>query len=134
MIKEVCTSADDLAKEFQMLNQMVKDGVKMLGEIGSRYDWLKVMNDALKETVKLKDVDITGLVPRVVDKYSKATFKAHYKLLKVYKQGLLVDGDVDEKILLHEESLAKAKASTSTAKLNVEPLAPVVSRPTIVEP
>lgn len=136
MIKEVCARADGLSKEFQTLNQMVKDRAKMLGELGSRYDWLKVMNDALKETIKLKDANITGLIARMANEYSKATFKACYKLLKVYKQGLFVEGDVDEKILLHEESLveAEAEASTSTAKSNIEPPAPVVSEPAIIEP
>lgn len=105
----------------------------MLGELGSRYRMQKVENDALKETIEQKDAEITGLIARVVDEYSKATIKARYELLKKYKQGLLVERDIDEEIKLYEESLIEAEAYTSAAKLNVEPLAPVVSEPTVAE-
>ncbi|GMN64039.1 hypothetical protein TIFTF001_033117 [Ficus carica] len=105
--KEVHASANDLAKEFQILDQMAKDGVKMFGELGSRYR---------------------------MQKYSKATLKARYKLLKKYKQGLLVEGDVDEEIKLYEESLVEAEASTSATKSNVVPPAPAMSEPVIAEP
>ncbi|GMN58295.1 hypothetical protein TIFTF001_027390 [Ficus carica] len=61
---------------------------------------MKVENDALKETVKKNDVDIAGLVAHMIDEYSKATLKACYELLNEYKQGLLVEGDVDKEIEL----------------------------------
>lgn len=70
----------------------------------------------------------------MVDEYSKATLKARYKLLKKYKQGLLVEGDVDEEIKLYEESLVEAEASTSATKSNVVPPAPAMSEPVIAEP
>ena len=46
--KEVCVSVDDLAKEFQMLDQMAKDRAKMLEELGCKFDQLKDEDDALK--------------------------------------------------------------------------------------
>ncbi|GMN46217.1 hypothetical protein TIFTF001_015405 [Ficus carica] len=69
----------------------------------------------------LKDEDIVGLITYIVSEYNKATLKARYELLKEYKQGLLVDADVAEEIDLYEESLAEAKASSSTYHTNVEP-------------
>ncbi|GMN59249.1 hypothetical protein TIFTF001_028339 [Ficus carica] len=62
--KDVRASADDLFKELETLNRTVKEGVEMM----------KCMVDRL--------------VARIVGKYEKATLKAHFKLLKEYKQGL----------------------------------------------
>ena len=44
----------------------------------------------------------------------KATLKAHYDLLKEYKQGLLVDADLEEEIELYEETLVEVGESSST--------------------
>lgn len=61
-------------------------------------------------------------------------FKARNELLKEYKQGLLIEGDVDQEIELCEESLAEAKASTFAAKMNVKLPAPAVSKPNVNKP
>ncbi|GMN46098.1 hypothetical protein TIFTF001_015278 [Ficus carica] len=86
--KEVCVIVEDLAKEFQMLDQTAKDRAKI----------------------------------------------ARNELLKEYKQGLLIEGDVDQEIELCEESLAEAEASTFAAKMNVKLPASAVSEPTVNKP
>ena len=43
--------------------------------------------------------------------------------MKEYKQGLLVDTDVEEEIELYKESIAEAKAPTSGPSTSVEQLA-----------
>lgn len=63
--------------------------------------------------MKQKDADITGLVARVVGEYKRATLKVRYELLKEYKQGLLVDTDIEMEIELFEESIAEASVQTS---------------------
>ena len=97
-------------------------------------------NKALKEAVKQKDADITGLVAHVVGEYKMATLKARYELLKEYKQGLLIDTDVEEEIELYEEATAEARAPTSTPCKNIEQLTTAVPstvdeiRPVTVKP
>ncbi|GMN26889.1 hypothetical protein TIFTF001_040928 [Ficus carica] len=76
--------------------------------------------------IKTLEDDNSALVTQIVDAYEKATLKAHYDLLKEYKQGLLVDADVEEEIELYEDSPAEAEESSS---------APAdVSAPTLNEP
>ncbi|GMN59514.1 hypothetical protein TIFTF001_028615 [Ficus carica] len=77
--------------------------------------------------------ELAGPAADVVGEYDKATLKARYELLKEYKQGLLIKGDVDEEIELYKESLAEAEASSSAMKMNIESQAPAV-RSTINEP
>ncbi|GMN19240.1 hypothetical protein TIFTF001_045151 [Ficus carica] len=92
----------------------------------NRFDEAQAKIGALKEMVKQKDADNSVLIARIVDAYKKATLKARYDLLKEYKQGLLVDADVEEEIELYEESLAEVGDSSST------PVA--VTAPTTNEP
>ncbi|GMN59291.1 hypothetical protein TIFTF001_028387 [Ficus carica] len=67
-----------------------------------------------------------GLVALIVGKYEKATLKARYKILKEYKQGLLIDANVVEEIKLYDESLTEAETSTSAPRMTVEPPSLVV--------
>ena len=91
-----------------------------------RFDKVKAENDALRQSLKQKDEDIAGIITHIVGEYEKATLKARYKILKEYKQGLLVDANVVEEIKLYEESFAKAKASTSAPRMTIEPPSSVV--------
>ncbi|GMN47331.1 hypothetical protein TIFTF001_016514 [Ficus carica] len=86
--KEACAKAENLAKEFFSFENMVKEGAKLLNQMGEKNKELVTENDVLKQTIKQKDVDIKGLVACVVDEYEKATLKARYELLKEYKEGL----------------------------------------------
>lgn len=104
-----------------------------------RFDRTKVENDALKKSIKQKDEDIAGLVTRIIGEYEKATFKARCELLKEYKQGLLVDVDVDEEIELYVESIAVAGAPTSAPSTSVQPATAVCTMedeisPVVLEP
>ncbi|GMN55243.1 hypothetical protein TIFTF001_024376 [Ficus carica] len=77
---------------------------------------MKVMVDRFDEArakIKTLEADNSVLVTQIVDAYEKATLKARYDLLKEYKQGLLVDADVDEELELYEDSLAKGRGSLS---------------------
>ena len=53
-----------------------------------------------------------SLVEKIEDSYERATVKAWYDLLKEYKQGSLVDAEVDKEIELYKE-LEGAGTSTS---------------------
>ncbi|GMN74977.1 hypothetical protein TIFTF001_052494 [Ficus carica] len=86
-------------------------GAEMMKTMVDRFDKAKAKNGALRESIKQKDKDITGLVTRIVGEYEKANLKDHYEFLKEYKQGLLIDADVVEEIKLYEESLAKVEAN-----------------------
>ncbi|GMN49580.1 hypothetical protein TIFTF001_018746 [Ficus carica] len=124
--KDVRASADGFIAELHTLNQTTKEEVEMIKSMVDRFDKVKAENCALRESIKQKDEDIVGLVTRIVGKYEKATLKAHYELLKEYKQGLLVDADIAEKIELYKESIAKAEALTSAPNTNVEPPTAVI--------
>ena len=77
--------------------------------------------------------DNAALVARIVDAYKKATLKAHYDMLKEYKQGLLIDADVDEKIEIYEDSLTEAGASSSAPATAIRPTSNE-PRPIPIEP
>ncbi|GMN25492.1 hypothetical protein TIFTF001_043900 [Ficus carica] len=67
------------------------------------------------------------LVPRVVGEYERTTLKARYELLKEYKQGLLVDTNVEEEIELFEESITEADVQTSAPITSFEQVATAAS-------
>ena len=60
-----------------------------------------------------KEADNSALTVRIIDAYERATLKPWYDLLKEYKQGLLIDAEVEEEIKLYEDSLAEARDSSS---------------------
>ena len=51
-----------------------------------------------------------------------ATLKTRYDLLKVYKQGLIVNADVKQEIELHEDSLTEAETSSSAPDAAAAPI------------
>ena len=55
-----------------------------------RFDKVKAKNDALKVSIMYKDVDIVGLVTRIMGKYEKATFKAHYNISNAFLLTLML--------------------------------------------
>ncbi|GMN56147.1 hypothetical protein TIFTF001_025262 [Ficus carica] len=57
------------------LNRMAKEGAEMIKSMVDSLKNTKAENDALKESIKLKDEDITGLVACVVGEYEKAFLK-----------------------------------------------------------
>ncbi|GMN61291.1 hypothetical protein TIFTF001_030442 [Ficus carica] len=109
-----------------------KEGAEMMKAMVNKFDEAKAKNEALKETVKQKDVDILRLVTRIVGEYERATLKAHYELLKEYRRGLLVNADVDEEIELFEESTAEVGDPPSAPSSSIEQVATVA--PTADEP
>ena len=104
-----------------------------------RYNEVTIKIKTLKESLKHKEADNSVLIARIVDAYERATFKAHYDILKEYKKGLLVDADVEEEIELFEDSLAEAGDSSSapvaaTAPTSNEPEPVPVKPPSNVDP
>ena len=93
----------------------------------------------MRQRPKAKEVYNSVLVAHIVDAYERATFKAHYDILKEYKKGLLVDADVEEEIELFEDSLAETRDSSSaavaaTAPTSNEPEPVSVEPPSNVDP
>ncbi|GMN46179.1 hypothetical protein TIFTF001_015363 [Ficus carica] len=75
------------------------------------------------QTVTQSTKEGTDMMKVMVD---RATLKAQYYLLKEYKQGLLVDADVEEEIELYEDSLAEVGGSSSAP---VDVAAPTSNKP-----
>ncbi|GMN43969.1 hypothetical protein TIFTF001_013174 [Ficus carica] len=62
-------------------------------------DMMKVMVDKFDEAqakIKSLEADNSSLAAQILDAFEKATLKARYDILKEYKQGLLVDTEVDK--------------------------------------
>ena len=91
-------STDDLITKLYMLNQTAKEGADMMKIMVGRFDEAKAKIEALEESVKQKEADDFVLIARIVGEYERASLKAHYELLKEYKQCLLIDAEVDEEI------------------------------------
>ncbi|GMN21858.1 hypothetical protein TIFTF001_045565 [Ficus carica] len=94
--KDVKASADGLIGELKTVTQSSKEMTDMMKVMVERFDEAQVR-------IKSLEADNSALVAKIVDAYEKATFKARYDLLKEYKQGLLVEADVDDEIELHED-------------------------------
>ncbi|GMN23845.1 hypothetical protein TIFTF001_049104 [Ficus carica] len=94
--KDVKASADGLIGELKTVTQSSKEMTDMMKVMVERFDEAQVRIKSLK-------ADNSALVAKIVDAYEKATFKVRYDLLMEYKQGLLVDADVDDEIELHED-------------------------------
>ncbi|GMN58182.1 hypothetical protein TIFTF001_027287 [Ficus carica] len=93
---------------------------------------MKVMVDRYDEAlarIKTLEADNSELIAGIKDAYERATLKARYDLLKEYKQGLIVDAEVDEEIELYEDSLDETGTSSS-----VPAPAPTQPGPPDVEP
>ncbi|GMN58511.1 hypothetical protein TIFTF001_027600 [Ficus carica] len=118
--RDVKASADGLISELQTLNQTAKEGADMMKIMASRFDEVKAKIETREESVKQKEVDNVVLVARIIDEYERATLKARYELLKEYKQGLLVDAEVDEEIELFEESAAEVGDPLSAPITSIE--------------
>ncbi|GMN47401.1 hypothetical protein TIFTF001_016571 [Ficus carica] len=102
----VKASADELIGELEAVNQSSKEMT----------DTMKVMVDKFDEAqAKIKSLEAhnSALAVQILDAYEKATLKARYDLLKEYKQGLIVDAEVDEEIELYEEFLDEAGCSSA---------------------
>ncbi|GMN47593.1 hypothetical protein TIFTF001_016757 [Ficus carica] len=123
--EDVKASANELIAELQTVNQSVKEGTDMMKVMVDRYDEATVKIKTLEESLQQKEAD-NSVLARIIDAYERATLKARYDLLKEYKQGLLVDADVEEEIELYEDSLAEAGASSS-APVDVD--VPVLNEP-----
>ena len=104
----------------------------MMKTMVSKFDKAKAKIEALEEMVKQKDTNNQVLITRIVGEYNRATLKARYELLKEYKQGLLIDAEVDEEIELFEESLAETGDSLSVPNTSIESVA--IAAPTASEP
>ena len=103
--EDVKASSNELVTELQKVTQSAKEGTDMMKVMVDRFD-------EAQAKVKTLEADNSTLVAQIVEAYEKATLKARYDLLKEYKQGLLVDADVDDEIELCEDSLAEVGGSS----------------------
>ena len=102
--RDVKTSTEELTAELHKAIQSAKEGS----------DLMKVMVDRYEEAqakIKTLEADNFALVAQIMDAFEKATLKARYDVLKEYKQGPLVDAEVDEEIELYEDSPDEAGCS-----------------------
>ncbi|GMN51390.1 hypothetical protein TIFTF001_020552 [Ficus carica] len=79
-------------------------------------DMMKVMVERFDEAhakIQKLEADNSALVAQITDAFENATLKARYDLLKEYKQGFLVDAEVDDEIELYEDTLDEAGCSSS---------------------
>ncbi|GMN70506.1 hypothetical protein TIFTF001_039549 [Ficus carica] len=137
---DVKACAEDLIGQLQNVLHEAKEGSDMMKVMGERYDEATAKIRSLEADNARLVADNAKLVADIVNEYSRATLKARYDLLKEYKQGLLVDAEVDEEIQLYDESLdeagtlssAPAQESNEPRTLNVE--LPVQADPSSVEP
>ncbi|GMN20599.1 hypothetical protein TIFTF001_034364 [Ficus carica] len=93
--KDVKSSTEGLTSKLQKIMHEAKEGTDMMEIMVRRFD---------EAQAKIK---IT-----ILDAFEKATLKPRYDLLKEYRQGLLVDAEVDEEIELYEDTLDDAGCSS----------------------
>ncbi|GMN54938.1 hypothetical protein TIFTF001_024056 [Ficus carica] len=94
--KDVKASADGLIGELKIVTQSSKEMTGMMKVMVKRFD-------EAQGRIKSLEADNSTLVAKIVDAYGKVTLKTRYDLLKEYKQGLIVDADVDDEIELYED-------------------------------
>ncbi|GMN23839.1 hypothetical protein TIFTF001_040502 [Ficus carica] len=106
------------------LDEFLWDGLKMKVMVDI-FDEATAKIKTLEESLKQKEADNSVLVACIVDAYERATLKARNDLLKKFRQGLLVDVEVEEEIEMYKDYVAEAGDSLS---------APVTAAPTVNEP
>ncbi|GMN45104.1 hypothetical protein TIFTF001_014289 [Ficus carica] len=131
--KDVKASAIELITELQTVTQSGKEGTDMMKVMVDRFDEAQAKIKTFEESLKDKEADNSMLFTRIVDAYERVTLKARYDLLKEYKQGLLVDADIEEEIELYEDSLSEAGGSSSAPADVAMPTSSELE-PTDVEP
>ncbi|GMN59016.1 hypothetical protein TIFTF001_028107 [Ficus carica] len=119
-------SADGLIGELKTVTQSSKEITYMMKVMVDRFD-------EAQAKIKSLEAENSLLVAQIVNAYKKAILKARYDLLKEYKQGLLVDAEVDDEIELYEDTLDEAGCSSS-APADVTVPASNKQEPSGVEP
>ena len=112
---DVKTSAEELTAELHRAIQTSKEGSDMMKIMVDRYDEAQAKIRTLEAEKSTLEADRSSLIIQIKDAFEKATLKARYDLLKEYKQGLLVDAEVDEEIELYEETFDEAGCSSAAA-------------------
>ncbi|GMN62973.1 hypothetical protein TIFTF001_032051 [Ficus carica] len=130
---DVKTSAEELTAELQRAIQTSKKGSDMMKIMVDRYDAAQAKIEALEAEKSKLVADNTALVVQIMDAFEKATLKARYDLLKEYKQGLLVDAEVDEEIELYEETPDEAGCSSAAPDEGTMPTSkePIRAEPSV---
>ena len=86
-----------------------------------RYNEAQAKIRTLEADKSALEADRSSLVIQIEDAFEKATLKARYDLLKQYKQGLLVDAEVDEEIELYEDVPEEAGCSSAAPAEDIMP-------------
>ena len=132
---DVKTSTEELTTELHKAIQSAKEGSDMMKIMVDRYDEAQAKIKTLEAEKSTLVADNSALDTQIMEAFEKATLKARYDLLKEYKQGLLVDVDVDEEIELYEDTLDEARASSSVlAATSKEHGSPNVEPPVLISP
>ena len=130
---DVKRSAEGLMAELKRAMDSAKEGADMAKVIVERYDEAQARIKALEVDKTKLEAEKASLVEQMLGFHERATMKARYELLKDYKQGLLIDAEVDEEIELYEE-LDGAETSMSVSAPASEQNEPSTVEPPIVEP
>ena len=118
---DVKASAEDLTAELHKAIQTSKEGSDMMKIMVDRYDEAQAKIRTLETEKSALEADRFSLIIQIKDAFEKATLKARYDLLKKYKQGLLVDAEVDEEIELYEDVPDEAGCSSAAPTEGVMP-------------
>ena len=118
---DVKASAEDLTAELHKAIQTSKEGSDMMKIMVDRYNEAQAKIRTLEADKSALEADRSSLVIQIEDAFEKATLKARYDLLKQYKQGLLVDAEVDEEIELYEDVPDEAGCSSAAPTEDVMP-------------
>ena len=131
---DVKACAEGLTGQLQNVLHEAKEGSDMMKVIVERYNEATAKISSLEADNTRLVAENAKLVADIVNEYSRATLKARYDLLKEYKQGLLVDADIDEEIELYEESQEESAPTDKPvpATNNEEPV--FVEPPATVDP
>ena len=107
--KDVKTSAEGLVAELEKTLKSANEGTEMAKVIVDRYNEAQARIQALesdKTSIEAKNATLVAekasLIAKIENAYERATVKARYDLLKDYKQGLLVEAEIDEEIEVYE--------------------------------
>ena len=133
---DVKTSANELMAELHKAMQSAKEGSDMMKIMVDRYDEAQAKIRTLEAEKSTLEADRSSLIIQIKDAFEKATLKARYDLLKEYKQGLLVDAEVDEEIELYEEGPDEAGCSSTAPAEGVMPALdeqePIIAEPPVI--
>ncbi|GMN58220.1 hypothetical protein TIFTF001_027323 [Ficus carica] len=113
-------------RELEAINKNLEEQDKRRGEmlldIERKFADVKTIADgftaALKEIMHEAKEGTSMMEVMILDAFEKATIKAHYDLLKQYKQGLFADAEIEEELDLWKDEF---EGPSSAPAITIEP-------------